>query len=81
MSLLLFLIFSSFVILGLSISLLLIIRPFLALEIQRKFYEKINWRIEPISVEKERRNTRIMGFILIVLLLAALIVNFSSAIH
>jgi hypothetical protein len=35
------------------------------IEIQRKFYEKINWKVEPVSMEKEIRNTRIMGLFLV----------------
>jgi hypothetical protein len=68
------LIFLSFIILGLSIALLLLIKPFLAIEMQRRFYEKINWKIEPISVEKERRNTQIMGLILLLILVTAFII-------
>lgn len=36
-----------------------------AIEVQRRFYELINWRIEPISMEREVRNTRVMGLLLI----------------
>lgn len=43
----------------------LFLNPVLAIEIQKKFYEKINWRIEPISMQKEIRNTKIMGLSLI----------------
>lgn len=50
---------------SLIIGLLLAINPALAIEIQRKFYEKINWRMEPISMQKEIRNTRITGIFLI----------------
>jgi hypothetical protein len=39
-------------------------KPGLSIEIQKRFYEKINWRIEPISMAKEIRNTRIMGLCL-----------------
>lgn len=42
------------------------LKPALTIEIQRRFYEKINWRIEPISMSKELRNTQIMGAFLIV---------------
>jgi hypothetical protein len=35
--------------------------PERAIEMQRKFYAKINWRIQPISVAKELKNTRMMG--------------------
>ncbi len=47
------------------IGLFLFFKPSLSIEIQKKFYERINWRIEPISMPKEIRNTRIMGLILI----------------
>lgn len=43
----------------------LYLRPVEAIDTQKKFYEKINWRMEPISLEKEIRNTKIMGFLLI----------------
>ena len=44
--------------------------PLKAFEIQRRFYELINWRIEPISVKKEIRNTRWMGIFTIVFVIA-----------
>ena len=37
----------------------------LAIEMQRKFYLSINWRIEPVSMEKELSNTKMMGRILV----------------
>jgi len=43
------------------------------MEIQKKFYEKINWRIEPISMQKEIRNTKIMGAFLAVAAIATII--------
>lgn len=49
-----------------SIGLFLLIKPALAIEIQKRFYEKINWRIEPVSMPKEIRNTRIMGLFLVI---------------
>jgi len=51
---------------------LLILKPKLTIKIQQKFYEKINWRIEPISIPKEIRNTRIMGAMLLIVALAAI---------
>lgn len=62
----LFLSFLSFIS-GVSIiaGIFLFLRPASAIEFQRRFYEKINWRIEPISMEKEKRNTKIMGLFLI----------------
>ena len=46
---------------SLIFGLFLLFKPGLAIELQRRFYEKINWRIEPVSMTKEIRNTRIMG--------------------
>lgn len=51
---------------SLIIGLFIFLKPIRAIEIQKKFYAKINWRIEPISMQKEIRNTKIMGFFLIV---------------
>ena len=48
-------------------------KPEMTIEIQRKFYEKINWRIEPISMPKEIRNTKIMGMFLVVLSIVTMI--------
>lgn len=45
----------------------LAVKPLLAIKLQIKFYEKINWRVEPISMAKEIRNTRAMGVFLLVL--------------
>ena len=47
----------------------LFLNPASTIEIQKKFYEKINWRIEPISMQKEIRNTKIMGLFLIAITL------------
>jgi hypothetical protein len=47
-------------------------RPGSAIEIQRRFYEKINWRIEPVFMDKEIRNTKIMGILLLTVTLLAL---------
>jgi len=58
-------------ILALSVSLPLILRPTWAIEIQRRFYEMINWRMIPVSMPKEIRNTRIMGIMLLVIAVAA----------
>lgn len=50
----------------LAVGFFLLLRPELVIEMQRRFYALINWRMEPISMEKEIRNTRIMGGALIV---------------
>jgi len=49
--------------------LFMFLNPKFAIEIQRRFYEKINWRIEPISMQREIRNTKIMGLFLIIIAL------------
>jgi hypothetical protein len=50
----------------------LFLKPALAIKIQIKFYEWINWRIEPISLQKEIRNTRVMGLFLLGMAVATL---------
>jgi hypothetical protein len=59
----------SIAIINILLGLFLFLKPASAFRIQKKFYEKINWRIEPISIDRETRNTKIMGFSLIVLTL------------
>jgi hypothetical protein len=49
------------------------LNPKQAIRIQQKFYEKINWRLEPIDLNKELRNTRIMGMISLALSITLLI--------
>lgn len=57
---------------GIMLGVIVYKNPAWVIEIQRKFYEKINWRIVPISLERELRNTRRMGFMLIAIGLLAL---------
>jgi len=52
------------------------LKPMRTIELQKGFYARINWRIEPISLEKELRNTRLMGFFLIALSLASAVFVF-----
>jgi len=61
---------------GIGIGCFLMSRPAAAIECQRKFYLKINWRIEPVSMEKELRATRLMGLCVILVLAAVLILLF-----
>jgi len=61
-----------FFLVGLSCAVIMIINPVFAIEMQRRFYEKINWKIEPISMSREIRNTRFMGYLLVILLVALL---------
>lgn len=62
-------------VIGIGIGCMLIAKPSAAIELQKRFYEKINWRMEPISMPKEIRNTRLMGAAVIVFLLV--IVSFA----
>ena len=55
--------------------LLIYLRPQLTIEAQERFYAKINWRIEPISVSREVRNTKIMGLSLIVFVVLAWVIT------
>jgi hypothetical protein len=57
----------------LLLGLLLFFRPASALEIQRRFYFAINWRVEPVSVERELRMTRCMGIFMIVMVVTSFV--------
>lgn len=50
-----------FSLLGIIYGFVLFLKPVLAIEAQRKFYVLINWKLEPVSMPKEIRNTIIMG--------------------
>jgi len=41
-------------------------KPKKTIDIQIAIYRPFNWKIEPISMEKEIRNTRIMGLVVLV---------------
>ena len=60
-------------IISLSLGIFMLRKPKLAIEIQRRFYAKINWKIEPVSMQKEIRNTKLMGSFLIMLSLSMII--------
>jgi len=62
-------------VIGIGIGCMLIAKPAAAIEMQKRFYEKINWRMEPISMSREIRNTRLMGIVVIVFLVV--IVSFA----
>ncbi|MBU0547306.1 MAG: hypothetical protein KJ710_03580 [Candidatus Omnitrophica bacterium] len=53
--------------LGIAVGSIMFLKPEAVIEFQRKFYEKINWRIEPISIPKEIRNTKLMGLFMVFL--------------
>lgn len=48
-------------------------KPKKAIDIQIALYRPFNWKIEPISMEKEIRSTRMMGMTVFVLGILALI--------
>jgi len=58
--------------LGLVAGLFVAAKPGLSIQIQQRFYARINWRMEPISMEKELYNTRFLGLFLIAISLMAL---------
>jgi len=47
---------------SIALGLLLILRPAQVIELQKRFYFKINWRMKPVNMALEIRNTRMMGF-------------------
>ena len=63
-------------IIGLAIGLFVFLKPKITIELQRRFYEKINWKIEPISMQKEIRNTKIMGLFLTAIVLLTIVYIF-----
>jgi len=50
--------------LGLATGTICLRNPELAIHIQKYLYALINWQMQPISLEKELRNTRVLGAIL-----------------
>ena len=48
-------------------------KPKKTIDIQIAIYKPFNWKIEPISMEKEIRNTRIMGLTVLILGILSLI--------
>ncbi|MDD5595872.1 MAG: hypothetical protein PHY94_06495 [Candidatus Omnitrophica bacterium] len=55
------------ILLSAILGLFVFFNPRKVIAMQIHFYEKINWKMEPISMDKEIRNTRIMGSFLILL--------------
>ena len=56
---------------GMLFGIFILLRSALVIKLQIKFYEMINWRIFPVSMEKEVRNTKYMGIFLILFCLSA----------
>jgi len=52
------------VLVAVILGLFLFFKPSQTIALQIKFYEMINWRMEPISMSKEIRNTKFMGLLL-----------------
>jgi hypothetical protein len=48
-------------------------KPRKTIDIQIAMYRPFNWKLEPISMEKEVRNTRIMGLTVLILGILALL--------
>ncbi|MDD5108022.1 MAG: hypothetical protein PHC29_00710 [Candidatus Omnitrophica bacterium] len=65
-------------VIGIIVGLFVFFKPELMIETQKKFYAKINWRIEPISMQKEIRNTRLMGISLVTVATVTIIYFFIS---
>ncbi len=61
------------IIVGLIVGLSMFFNAALVLKMQIKFYEKINWHMEPISMPKEIKNTKFMGLVLIAFCLLTII--------
>ena len=55
----------SIFLLSMALGIFLILKPEEAIKIQIRFYASINWKMEPLSLTKEKRNTRWMGMFLI----------------
>jgi len=62
-----------FIFAGLIFGAFVYLKPEPAIKMQMKFYEKINWRMVPVSMQKEIRNTKIMGLFLFIFCLAAVV--------
>ncbi len=72
-------IFIAIVFLSFMFSFFLIREPDRIFKIQQRIYRMINWHIEPISLEKERRNTRWMGMFMLIVTAAAVLYKMCHA--
>lgn len=65
--------------LELAVGIASVLNPSLVISLQQAFYKKINWYIQPISIEREIRNTKFMGYVdfLMGLLIFFLAIRFS----
>ena len=60
-------------IIGIVLGILFMWRPRKVIDIEIAIYRPFNWKIEPISMEKEIRNIRTMGLVVFILALASLV--------
>ena len=58
-------------VLCLLLGFLVFLRPQRVIEFQIRFYKSINWDMKPVSLQKEIRNTKIMGIFLILCVVGA----------
>jgi hypothetical protein len=63
----------SIVVIAIIFGALVALKPKKTIDIQIDLYRPFNWKLEPISMEKEIRNTRIMGLTVLVLGILSLI--------
>jgi hypothetical protein len=70
----LFVFLTTFIFLAsIALGLFLILRPDQVIELQKRFYFKINWRMEPVNMALEIRNTRMMGFMIMGVVIACIV--------
>lgn len=62
-----------FVAVGILFALFMIFNPALVIKVHIKTSAKSNWRTEPISMEKELKNTKFRGVILVAISILAII--------
>ena len=63
-------------VIGILFGALIAWKPKKTIEMQTAFYRPFNWKLEPISMEKEIRNMRIMGLTIIALGIISLLCIF-----
>lgn len=61
------------VIMAILLGIWLLWQPKRTIKMQVAFYRLINWKVEPISMAKEIRNTRIMGVAILIFAIISLL--------
>lgn len=61
------------VVIGMIFGALITWKPKKAIDIQIALYKPFNWKLEPIDMDKEIRNTRIMGMTVLILTVISLV--------